>query len=113
MASIETRHTKSGERRYVVKYRDPAGKSRERWHRRKVDAERFGRDVGTTLDRGTYIDPRAGSILLREHLEAWQGHRHHLRPSTTARDESYIRNHIVPELGDYRLDRLTRTVVKA
>ncbi len=52
-------------------------------------------------------------ILLVDYLETWQTHRHHLRPSTTIRDDSYIRNHIVPELGGYRLDRLTRTIVKA
>jgi hypothetical protein len=66
MASIRTTITKNGERRYVVKYRDPAGKSREKWFRRKVDAERFDRNVEYDKDRGRYLDPRAGRAPFSE-----------------------------------------------
>jgi integrase len=38
--------------RYVVKYRDLSGKSREKWHRRKVDAIDFSRTVEVDKDRG-------------------------------------------------------------
>ena len=33
----------------------------------------------------------------------------HLAPSTQARDESYMRNLVLPHLGDYRLGSITQT----
>ena len=41
MASIERRKTELGVVRFVARYRDPAGRSRERRFLRREDAERF------------------------------------------------------------------------
>ena len=39
MASIENTTTSKGERRYRVRYRDPSGKTREKWFKRRTDAD--------------------------------------------------------------------------
>ena len=113
MASTQTNLLKGGKRSYTVRWRDSANDDQQKTFKRKVDAERFERDLETSLDRGTYIDPRARNLPVHEYLATWQAHRHHLRPTTTARDDSYIRSHIAPEIGDYPLNRLSRTVVKS
>ena len=86
MASIETAHTKNGERRYVVKYRDPTGKSREKWYRRKVDATDFANEVETDKRRGEYLDPNAGRIQLSTFADRWFATRIDKAPSTQSRD---------------------------
>jgi integrase len=113
VASIDTNNLKTGKKSYTVRWRDSLNDDQQETFPKKVQATQFRNKIEASLDTGTYIDPRAGNILLRDHLTTWQSHRHHLRPSTTARDDSYIKNHIVPELGDYRLDRLSRSIIKA
>jgi len=63
MASIDRR--RDG---YRVRYRDPLGNQRSRQFKRKVDAERFAREVEVDKDRGSWVDPRGGDIPLAE----WQ-----------------------------------------
>lgn len=106
MASISKRSTSDRENRYIVHFRDPGGRSREKWFNRKVDAERFARTIEVNKDRGEYIDPRAGRIALKDWIEDWASHRS-VRPATQARDTSYIANYIVPELGDVPLVALS------
>ena len=55
MASITTTTTKTGERRYRVRYRDPGGNTREKWFKRKVDAGRFAATVEADKLRGQRI----------------------------------------------------------
>lgn len=99
MASINKTTTSTGDARWVVYYRDPTGKSREKWHRRKVDAERFARNVEVDMDRGEYVDPRAGRTLFGDYARIWFDSRVHLRPSTASTQRSLMRNHVLPFLG--------------
>jgi integrase len=100
MASITKTTTSGGERRYVVKYRDPNGRSREKWHRRKVDAEKFARTVEVDKDRGDYIDPNAGRIPFSEVADRWLAGRSDKAPATQKQDRSYLRSMILPTFGD-------------
>ena len=52
MASVERRNGV-----YRVRYRDPVGANRSRTFRRKVDAERYAREVEVEKDRGAWLDP--------------------------------------------------------
>lgn len=99
MASIETEYTKSGEKRYVVHYRDPKGDSREEWHRRKVDAERRKSQVEVELHQGSYIDPREGKVPFGDYLVSWFDSRVNLRPTTRSTQASLLSNHVLPVLG--------------
>ena len=66
MASIEKR---SGG--YRVRYRDPGDHNRSRTFRRKVDAERFAREVEVDMDRGQWIDPRGADVALEQWVETF------------------------------------------
>jgi integrase len=100
VASIRRTTTSKGERRYVVRYRDPTGKSREKWHSRKVDAERFGNAVETDKHRGDYIDPNAGKQRFSEVADRWLAGRTDKAPATRRQDESYLKSMILPTFGD-------------
>jgi integrase len=91
MASI----TKTNTGTYSVRYRTPTAKQRRRTFQRRTDAERFARETETAKDRGTYTDPQRGQTRWEDWIDQWQTTRHN-RPTTEARDNSYIKNHIRP-----------------
>ena len=58
MASVKKVETKSGEVRWVVCYRDPSRRSREKWFKRKADAESYRASVVAEINKGNWLDPR-------------------------------------------------------
>ena len=98
MAHIQRRNG-----RWQARYRDPSGSERTKTFDRKVDAERFLATVEADKVRGAWIDPRLGRITFGEwalHVEATRTNR---RTSTRVRDESLLRNHVLPTFADLRL----------
>lgn len=91
MASISRTATGT----YSVRYRTPTGRQRRRTFQRRLDADRFAREIELAKDRGQYTDPRKGRTRWEDWIDQWQATRHN-RPSTEARDSSYIRNHVRP-----------------
>jgi len=113
MASVTKTRTSSGETRYRVRYRDPEGQSREKWLRTKAKAEKYARNVETDIDRGDYIDPQAGRITLGEWIAQHEATKTHRRPSTAARDESLIRNHVLPAFAHRQIKTITPIEVRS
>ncbi len=107
MASIKPKRTSKGQRRYVVRYRDPNGKSREKWYKRKVDAQRSADGVETDKSRGEYLDPNAGRERFSATSERWLATRLDKARSTQDRDRSYLSSMILPEFGDRPIKSIT------
>lgn len=96
MASIKTRRTDTGERRYDVRYRLADGKVRNKTFKRLEDARSHARKVERDLLDGTFIDPKASRMTFGDWWAEWWPTTVNLRPSSHARDESYYRNHVGP-----------------
>lgn len=58
-------------KRWQVRYRDPSGESRNRSFDRKADAERYLVELQHRLNRGAYVDDRAGRVLFGEYAADW------------------------------------------
>jgi len=101
-----------GGRRWRVRYADPDGKERNRSFDKKVDAERFRTQVEADVLRGSYIDPDAGRITLRKYALGWLDAQQ-FDAVTREAVESRIRLHILPALGDRRIDQITPSMVQA
>ena len=102
MASINRRADRGN--RWEVRYRDPAGKQRARLFDRRVDAEQFVTSTEHSKLMGAYLDPVLGRITLARFVEEhYRATMVGLEPSTRVRDESYLRNHILPAFGDRAL----------
>jgi integrase len=98
MAHIQRRNG-----RYQARFRDLTGAERTKTFDRKVDAERFLATTEADKARGAWVDPRLGRITFGEwasHVEATRTNR---RPATKVRDESLLRNHILPRFGEMPL----------
>jgi hypothetical protein len=57
---------KRSERRYRVRYRDPAGAERSKTFARLTEARRFKATIEDELGRNLWIDPRAGRMTFEE-----------------------------------------------
>jgi integrase len=73
---------------------------------RKGDALAFLSEVETVIRRGSCIDPSAGRTSVRELAGAWVDADPTKRESTTAREELALRLHILPRLGNLRIEQV-------
>ena len=91
---------------YVVRYRDPAGKSKKQFARTLAQARAIRAEVKTDIDRGEY---RANSkITFGEYAETWKttftGRTSNgIRPDTLKRYRADLDAVIIPVFGRYRL----------
>lgn len=85
-------------KRWQVRYRDPAGESRNRSFDRKADAERFLIDVSNQLLRGAYVDARDGQVSLAEYASGWL-ERQSFSSASRVAVELRLRVHVAPEWG--------------
>lgn len=112
MASVKPRVTKSGERRWVVRYRDPTGRSRERWFATKTEAVRHGTAEEAKVHEGRWLDPSRGRITLEEWIKEWRGTLVALKPKTRDTYESLLTSRILPAVGHMRLHAIKPSAVK-
>lgn len=85
--------------RYRARYQGPDGRWRSRTFDRRIDAQRWLNNELVKLDRGEWVDPRAGRVLFESVAQQWMAGRVALRQSTQARDRSYLNSLVLPHLG--------------
>lgn len=95
-----------------ARWRDAAGEQRAKSFRRKVEADQFLAEVVTDLRRGSYVDPRAGKVTLKEYAEHWRAGQVH-RPATVAHVETMLRRHVYPALGSRQLGQIAPSEIQA
>ena len=78
----------------------------------KGDAGRFLDAVRTDLERGHWVDPNAGRIILEAFARRWLQERP-LRPRTKELYEGLLDLHILPALGALELNRITGAKVRS
>ena len=108
MASVRRWH--SG---WQTRWRDPAGRQRTKSFKRKSDAKQFANRVEVEMQRGTYVDPQLGKLLFADWAHEWLQTKMNLRASSWTRDESYLRNHVMPTFGTIALARIDKLLVQA
>jgi integrase len=94
--------------RWKARYTDPDGKERSKSFARKADAERFLTEIEHSKIAGSYLDPDAGRITLRSRVPLWLESLT-CDPTTRYAIERRVSRHIVPKLGDKRLDVLAKS----
>jgi integrase len=110
---VPTAEHGSGER-WQVRWRDESGHQRSQNFALKSGkdpdrhADAFDAQVKTQLNGGTYVDPSAGDVKLRERGDLYV---RTLTAGESTRDavEARLRLHVYPELGDYKMRTLARS----
>ena len=72
----------------------------------KGDARAFLSAVETDIRRGVWIDPWAGRLKVSELAQEWTASNPNKRESTTAREELTLRLHVLPAIGELRIERV-------
>lgn len=98
--------------RWEARWRDPNGRVRGKTYDTKGEARRHLDRVSADQQRGVWTDPALGRITLDKWIDQWWATTTNLRPSTRARDLSYITTHLRPALGGTRLERLDHLTVR-
>lgn len=115
--SITTYELTDGSTRWAIRFdqRDTAGRRvaqpRQRGFSTRRAAVRALRDRLGEVDRGTYVAPERttfGRYLTEEWLPSLR-----VKPSTAASYRRYVLRHLVPALGEVRLDGLTPQMLTA
>jgi integrase len=79
----------------------------------KADALAHLAKIETDLRAGSWIDPAAGKVTIRQLAHDWLSTNPRKRASSRARDESIFRNHVLPVVGARSLANVTRHDVQA
>lgn len=107
-----TAQTPGGVTPWLVRYKDPAGRSRSKSFVKKADADRFANAVETDKARGAFIDPNAGRVTLEEYGGEWLKAQT-FGASTREAVELRLRLHVYPTLGGTPLHALRPSQVSA
>ncbi len=99
--------------RYRVRYLDTTGAERSRSFpdRQKGAAEAFLHEIETDKNKGTYLDPTAGRMTLREFADKWLAAQT-FDESTRDLVEVRLRVHIYPYLGHLELRAIGPSIVQ-
>ncbi len=95
-----------------VGYRGPNRHQRYKTFARRADANLFAATVETDMVRGDWTDPLLGRITVADWAYQVEASRLNRRPSTIARDDSYLRSFILPTFGDHTLVQVQPVAVQ-
>jgi len=99
--------------RWEATYRDPGNKERQGTFPNQREAKAWLAANNSDIARGTWIDPRAGRIILRGYADKWIGTRTDIRLSTAAKYRQLLAQHVLPTLGSHTLVALSPSAVRA
>jgi integrase len=109
--SIERRATKRGIA-YDVRLRDANGKEYSRTFRTRKEAEQFESTQRADRARGTWIDPRRSSDRFGDVAEEWMRSHPAKKGSSLARDRSILDVHVLPQLREISVGKITQADVQ-
>jgi integrase len=78
----------------------------------KADAQSWLSTVEADVQRGGWVDPRAGRITFAEYSEGWMGSRPDLRPRSRIAYQSLLKVHLNPAFGSKAIGDITSSEVR-
>jgi len=101
-------------KRWLAVWTGPDGREQTKAFARKGEADRYGPAMEADASRGAYVDPRKGTMTVREYAEAkWLPAQHHHARNTGKTYRAHLANQIFPLIGDRRIGTVTRTDIKS
>lgn len=92
-------------------WREPSGRQRAKTFRTKKEAAAFLADTEASKTRGTYVSPHAGRTLFGDHAREWMA-TWNTSETTTSRDMSVMRTHVMPRWADWPLAKIDHLSVQ-
>lgn len=106
--------TSKGEKRYMVRYRNPEGhQTMKRGFRRKHDATVWGQEMEAAKRRGAFTPVAAGRTTVADLATKWLTVRKNVvRPKTFHQDDSMTRVHVLPRWGSVQVAQVQPAAVQ-
>lgn len=98
---------------FVAEVRTPEGGTASRKFKTRDQAERWLARTNVHKDEGTFVNPRRGAIRVVEWAPMWRASKVNLRPTTAARLDSILRQHVIPRFGRSRVSAVQNSAVRA
>jgi integrase len=92
-------------------YRDPSSRQVSKTFKTKREAATFLAQVSTATSAGTYVSPHAGRVLFGDHARHWMA-TWNTQATTTARDGSIMRNHVLAKWESWPLAKIDHLAVQ-
>lgn len=99
--------------RWRARYRDPAGKQKQKLFDRKIDAERWVRDRLGSIDRNGYVDPALGRRTFDQYVTEWLETKHGVSERTRINVVGRVDNYARPYFGEMPLAAIRPTHARA
>lgn len=96
---------------YRANWRDPAGRQKAKTFKTRKEAAAFLAETGSTINHGTYIDPHAARTRFGDYAARWMQARNS-QATTTARDRSFMRTHVLSQWGAVPLGKIDHLAVQ-
>lgn len=115
LATISKYENAKGETRYMVRWRQPNGKTtKKRNLKTKREANAFANTVEVKKMTGEYIAPSSGKITIGELGPDWlERQKGHMKPSGFRSYESCWRNHVKPRWAEIKISDVKFSEVQA
>jgi len=113
MAHVARRKRPGRRDDWLASYVGTDNKRHSKVFQKKVDADRFVVEMESRKLRGVWTNPDHGKELFGKWLKDWWATTTNLRPSSRARDESYMKKHVEPRFGDVPLAKISQLDVRA
>jgi integrase len=113
MASVQKRQLARGGASWVVRYRDPNNRPRERTFHTAADARGFAKTVDADVVRGDFVNPTLGRTRFSYWADQWFATTAGLKPKTRQGYESMLRVHVVPHFGGWQVSAVDTPAVRA
>jgi integrase len=113
MAHVQKRKRPGRRDDWLASYVGTDNKRHSKVFQKKIDAERFVVEMESRKLRGIWTNPEHGKELFGKWLDEWWETTTNLRPSSRARDESYMEKHVRPRFGDVPLAKISQVDVRA
>jgi len=98
--------------RYRARYWGPEGRQVRKTFTKKGDAQRWLNGELDAVQRGDWVDRRAGKVTFGDYATAWLAQQPH-RPSTAATTKIRLEKHVLPVLGHRPLAAVRTSEVRA
>jgi hypothetical protein len=92
-------------------WREPSGTQASKTFATKREASAFLARMNTTKSTGAYVSPHAGRVLFGDHAREWM-QTWNTEATTTARDDSVMRNHVLAKWSTWQLARIDHLSVQ-
>lgn len=98
---------------FLAEVRTAEGGTASRTFKNEKQAEAWLARAAVRQEDGSFMSPRRGTILVKDWCPTWRASKVNLRPTTAARLDGVLREHVLPRFGRCRLSAVQNSAVRA